>query len=93
MDRRYFLEPSETFSKRRKREITDQIRKRDDVVDLMEDYPRIRKKRDYIEGPVVSGPIEKRQANFLFKNALPVPKLPFIDPFYEDQWYLVIFVL
>lgn len=87
------MEPSETLSKRRKREITDQIRKRDDVVDLMEDYPRIRKKRDYIKEPLVSGPMEKRQANFLFKNALPVLKLPFSDPLYEDQWYLVIFVL
>lgn len=93
MDRMYFVEHAEGVSLRRKRDITEKIRMHDDVAELIEDYSRVRKKRDYMEDNfLVYGPIEKRQANFAYKEPLPIPQLPFPDPLYEKQWYLVIFL-
>ena len=72
------------------------MRNRPEVVDLIEDRPRSRVKRDYVDIRQLSliGPEEeihavrdRRQTTFFERR--PVPKLPFPDPLYQDQWYLV----
>lgn len=79
--------------RRRKRSVAlEALRNADGVAAIIEDIPRVRRKRDYIDEPPVHGPMNKRQA--VFANQLPqreIPHLPFPDPLYPEQWYLVSF--
>ncbi|KAI1730793.1 subtilase family domain-containing protein [Ditylenchus destructor] len=91
LETRYFLAPNdEDFSRRRKRSVIASMQQHDMVVDLFEDRPRVRRKRDYQneDAEPFHGPLEKRQASQLYQQK-EIPRLPFPDPLYQDQWYLV----
>lgn len=63
---------------------------RSDIDMIIEDRPRRRVKRDYVpnEFPFI-GPREKRQIPQAYFEGRIVPRMPFQDPLYNDQWYLV----
>uniref|UniRef100_A0A915D4A9 Uncharacterized protein n=1 Tax=Ditylenchus dipsaci TaxID=166011 RepID=A0A915D4A9_9BILA len=86
LDSRYFLQHQEGSSRREKRSTVEAIRDHEQVVDLIEDRPRARTKRDYSK-ETMHGPINKRQIVKAFKQ-LEIPRLPFPDPLYQDEWYL-----
>lgn len=77
--------------RRRKRSI-ELLRDMVGVEDVIVDRPRRRIKRDFIHeqqpfiGPE-NGERIRRQTTFFERRE--VPKLPFPDPLYQDQWYLV----
>lgn len=52
---------------------------------IREDKPKRRVKRDYI----VDDSKNERVRRQALRKTLPIPKLPFPDPLYQDQWYLV----
>jgi subtilisin-like proprotein convertase family protein/subtilisin family serine protease len=84
LDSHYFLAHSDsTLPHRRKRSTIERLSEHPDVRWLSEQRPRVRRKRDHVSVDVF-GPREKRDV-----KQLPVPKLPFKDPLYGDQWYLV----
>jgi subtilisin-like proprotein convertase family protein/subtilisin family serine protease len=84
LDSHYFLAHSDsTLPHRRKRSTIERLSEHPDVRWLSEQRPRVRRKRDHVSVDVF-GPREKREV-----KQLPVPKLPFKDPLYGDQWYLV----
>jgi hypothetical protein len=97
LDSHYFLSEDNTGAgiKRRRKRSIESMKERPEVIDLIIDRPRRRVKRDYIEQPSIVGPIEEeahsirepRQTTFFERR--PVPKLPFPDPLYQDQWYLI----
>ncbi|KAI6226031.1 Convertase P-domain protein [Aphelenchoides besseyi] len=84
MDSHYFVQhDDQTQPHRHKRSTLMRLENHPDVEWVREDAPRKRTKRDYVEEP--TNDRSKRQV----RNSLPVPKLPFPDPLYPDQWYLV----
>ncbi|GMR53989.1 hypothetical protein PMAYCL1PPCAC_24184 [Pristionchus mayeri] len=100
MDSHYFAYHKEPTERRRKREVIESLEAHPHVDAVHEQIPRKRVKRDYVlndeeEGrfrrasgsSVVDQGISKqrRQAN----GGLEIPRLPFRDPLYKDQWYLV----
>jgi hypothetical protein len=86
LDSHYFLAHSDsTLPHRRKRSTIERLSEHPDVRWLSEQRPRVRRKRDHVSVDIF-GPREKRDV-----KQLPVPKLPFKDPLYGDQWYLVSF--
>ncbi|CAD5207153.1 unnamed protein product [Bursaphelenchus okinawaensis] len=80
LDSHYFMYHEQ--GQRVKRETIDLIGQQDQVEWVAADVPKKRVKRDYVGDHMVYGPREERQA-------LPIPRLPFSDPLYQDQWYLV----
>lgn len=57
------------------------------VIDIVSNVPHIRKKRDYIDQPKIINSLQKRELKL--KKNLETLKLPFLDPLYSSQWYLV----
>ncbi|CAD5210471.1 unnamed protein product [Bursaphelenchus xylophilus] len=80
LDSHYFMYHEKGH--RVKRETMDQIGLNGHVEWVAADVPKKRVKRDFVDDSLIYGPREERQA-------LPIPKLPFPDPLYQDQWYLV----
>ncbi|KAI6241195.1 Convertase P-domain protein [Aphelenchoides fujianensis] len=72
-------------SHRHKRSTLMRLETHPDVEWVREDVPKKRSKRDYVAPPPEVEEREKRQV----QRSLPIPKLPFADPLYPDQWYLV----
>ncbi|CAK5090666.1 unnamed protein product [Meloidogyne enterolobii] len=98
LDSHYFLSEDKTGlgAQRRRKRSLESIQDRPEVAELIVDRPRRRVKRDYIEQPSIIGPLEETQSGrkrrqTTFFERRPVPKLPFPDPLYQDQWYLVSF--
>lgn len=95
LESHYFLSEDKTgvgAQRRRKRSI--ESIQHPEVAELIVDRPRRRVKRDYIEQPQLIGPPEENQSGrkrrqTTFFERRPVPKLPFPDPLYQDQWYLI----
>ncbi|KAH7722272.1 endoprotease bli-4 [Aphelenchoides avenae] len=84
----YFLQHADSSaSRRRKRSALERLSEHPDVRWLSEQRPRTRRKRDE-NNQEPYGPRDKRQASRT-DNHLPIPKLPWQDPLYQDQWYLV----
>ncbi|KAI3420322.1 putative oxidoreductase bli-4, mitochondrial [Globodera pallida] len=92
LDSHYFIYPKLGGELRRRKRSLDQLVDRAGVEDLILDRPKRRVKRDYISGQQFVGPQPevgvriRRQTTFERRE---VPKLPFHDPLYQDQWYLV----
>nr|CAD2127591.1 unnamed protein product [Meloidogyne enterolobii] len=96
LDSHYFLSEDKTGvgAQRRRKRSLESIQDRPEVAELIVDRPRRRVKRDYIEQPSIIGPLEETQSGrkrrqTTFFERRPVPKLPFPDPLYQDQWYLI----
>nr|CAD2152651.1 unnamed protein product [Meloidogyne enterolobii] len=96
LDSHYFLSEDKTGvgAQRRRKRSLESIKDRPEVAELIVDRPRRRVKRDYIEQPSIIGPLEEAQSGrkrrqTTFFERRPVPKLPFPDPLYSDQWYLI----
>ena len=98
LDSHYFLEHKEQVSKRRKRSTILSLNEHPDVEWVSEQRPRPRTKRDYIHNDDESSESfasqvirNKREQTVGVnpENGLPIPKLPFPDPLYDSQWYLV----
>uniref|UniRef100_A0A915LH37 P/Homo B domain-containing protein n=1 Tax=Meloidogyne javanica TaxID=6303 RepID=A0A915LH37_MELJA len=96
LDSHYFLSEDKTGlgAQRRRKRSLESIQDRPEVAELIVDRPRRRVKRDYIEQPSIIGPLEEAQSGrkrrqTTFFERRPVPKLPFPDPLYSDQWYLI----
>lgn len=64
-----------------------QLNEHPDVEWIRDDKPKKRVKRDYVVDDAPKNGRSIRQT--LPRRALPIPKLPFPDPLYQDQWYLV----
>lgn len=73
--------------KKRSEEIIDSILSNPNVADVVSNAPHVRKKRDYIDQQPIFGPLEKLELKA--NRNLEIPKLPFLDPLYSSQWYLV----
>ncbi|CAK5090250.1 unnamed protein product [Meloidogyne enterolobii] len=93
LDSHYFLSEDKTGvgAQRRRKRSLESIQDRPEVAELIVDRPRRRVKRDYIEQPSIIGPLEETQSGrkrrqTTFFERRPVPKLPFSDPLYQDQW-------
>ncbi|KAI6182606.1 CRE-BLI-4 protein [Aphelenchoides bicaudatus] len=83
-DKHYFISHADgSQPSRRKRSVLAQLNDHPDVEWIREDKPKRRSKRDYLVDD--SNDRAKRQSP---RRALPIPKLPFPDPLYNDQWYL-----
>ncbi|KAL3072708.1 hypothetical protein niasHS_017682 [Heterodera schachtii] len=91
LDSHYFIYPQTGAELRRRKRSVDQLVDRIGVDDLIIDRPKRRVKRDYLFDQSFVGPRPeeriRRQTTFFERRE--VPKLPFHDPLYQDQWYLV----
>ncbi len=75
LDSHYFVEHiDQTTSVRRKRQVIAKLEDTIGIESVFEQRPRTRTKRDLIQPP---------------SNLSPPPRLPWSDPLYRDQWYLV----
>lgn len=86
MDSHYFVYHQNSPNHRRKREIIDTVNEHEAVEWFREEKPKKRVKRGYTEERVFGPQEEPRRIK---RQAMPIPRLPFIDPLYQDQWYLV----
>uniref|UniRef100_A0A0N5BKX7 P/Homo B domain-containing protein n=1 Tax=Strongyloides papillosus TaxID=174720 RepID=A0A0N5BKX7_STREA len=91
----YFLVHRDMNHYRKKRSVIhESINKHPDVVSITSDHARKRVKRGYLyeknlkpfEGPEYNKNFNIRKRR---DNNLPIPALPFKDPLYKDQWYLI----
>jgi hypothetical protein len=84
LDSHYFLEHLDDSSKsrRHKRETVQRIRETTDVEWVEEQRPKRRVKRDYVH-------VDESADGDRYKRS--IPRLPWPDPLYPDQWYLVCF--
>ncbi|CEF65273.1 Proprotein convertase subtilisin/kexin type 4 [Strongyloides ratti] len=91
----YFLEHHNISHYRRKRFIIHElINKHPDVISITYDYEMKRVKRGYLYennlkpfiGPNYLEIYKTRKQNY---NNQPIPSLPFKDPLYKEQWYLI----
>uniref|UniRef100_A0A1I7Y3L2 P/Homo B domain-containing protein n=1 Tax=Steinernema glaseri TaxID=37863 RepID=A0A1I7Y3L2_9BILA len=90
MDSYYHLEHSDvSVSRRQKRAVTGSLSAHPDVSEHFVSPVKKRLKRDYIFPDLQPSPHpEPTRRNRQAPN-LPIPKLPFPDPLYNDQWYLL----
>lgn len=86
MDNHYFIEHPKDHSKRKKRSVLQSLSEHPHVEMVSEQRPRRRVKRDFLPD---AEPRPIRQAARVFNNGREIPRLPFPDPLYRDQWYLV----
>ncbi|CAJ0961257.1 unnamed protein product, partial [Mesorhabditis belari] len=98
MDNHYFLYHDDSeLSRRRKRAITEQLNEHPAVEWVEEQRPKRRTKRDYVyndevreQSALLSRSVRQTAHQVLKRQApLEIPRLPFSDPLYRDQWYLI----
>lgn len=102
-DRHYFLyHADEQRSRRHKRDIHSRLESHPDVEWFGAQRAKRRSKRDYVYSDAeVSHGISKRdtfqqtgnRSSRQAQQNLPIPHLPWPDPLYQDQWYLVSFAV
>uniref|UniRef100_A0A1I8AIR0 P/Homo B domain-containing protein n=1 Tax=Steinernema glaseri TaxID=37863 RepID=A0A1I8AIR0_9BILA len=89
MDTFYHLEHSDaSVSRRRKRAVTESLSAHPDVHEHFVSPVKSRSKRDYVSPDLEPRPFPEPRRRRQTTN-LPIPKLPFPDPLYNDQWYLI----
>ncbi|KHN71937.1 Endoprotease bli-4 [Toxocara canis] len=89
LDSHYFLHETVKRSRRRKREAVMRLRDHPDVEWAEEQRPRRRVKRDFIHTDVRRAERDPVQSVTEFATPREVPVLPWRDPLYKEQWYLV----
>uniref|UniRef100_A0A915B182 P/Homo B domain-containing protein n=1 Tax=Parascaris univalens TaxID=6257 RepID=A0A915B182_PARUN len=89
LDSHYFLHDTSKRSRRRKREVISKLKDHPAVEWADEQRPRRRVKRDFIHSDVRRGERDPVQSVAEFTTPREIPILPWRDPLYKEQWYLV----
>lgn len=96
LDNHYFLYHNKEKSRRHKRSVIERLDAHSAVQWVEEQRPKRRVKRDYVyndqvhEVSALSRSVRQTFQNVLRRQSAPleIPRLPFPDPLYRDQWYL-----